>query len=72
MGIFNLTGNFTDSLTDTWIEVTGVSLFEDLVLYQSFKAIVTLVVKMIIISFESTDNACEELLKMLIGLFSIA
>jgi hypothetical protein len=72
VGIFNLTGNFPQSMTDTWLEVTGISLFEDLVLYQSFKAIFTLVAKMIIVSFEASDNACEELLKMLIGLFSIA
>ena len=72
VGILNLAGNFSESVTDTWLQVTGISLFEDLVIYQSFKAIITLVIKMTLVSFDSADSVCEEILKMLINLFAIA
>ena len=72
VGILNLAGNFTQSVTDSWMQVTGISLFEDLVLYQSFKAILTLIIKMALVSFDSADSVCEEILKMLINLFAIA
>jgi hypothetical protein len=72
VGILNLAGSFTQSVTDSWLQVTGISLIEDLVIYQSFKAIFTLIIKIMLVKFDSADSTCEEILKMFVGLFSIA
>jgi hypothetical protein len=72
VGIFNLMGNFEDDLIDQWIGVTGLALLEDLIIYQTFKAILTIILKLIFRRLSSSDSACEAVITLLIDLFMIA
>jgi hypothetical protein len=72
IGILNLAGNFNEEVTDNWMQLTGISLFQDLVVYQSIKTFLTIFIKCILAKAATADSVCEEVLKMLIGIFLIA
>jgi hypothetical protein len=72
IGILNLGANFNQQVTDNWMQLTGISLFQDLIVYQSIKTFITISIKCILAKAATPDSVCEEILKMLIGIFIIA
>ena len=71
-GILNLAANFNEEMIDNWLRLTAISLLQDLGIYQTFKTIVTIILKCILSKFSSSDSVGEEIIKMIIALFIIA